>query len=83
MIRIAAEGIALDFAPDLGRIDGFAVTDGGRAVAPLHRAPWVGTEEELRQALEHGARDRVHALRPIEGQCGDSVVHLIQDLGSA
>jgi len=47
MIRIAANGITLDFVPELGRLDRFAVTMEGRTVAPLHRAPWVGTGEAM------------------------------------
>jgi len=39
MRRIAAHGIEADFAPDLGRLDALAVTDGGRRIAPLHHAP--------------------------------------------
>ncbi|ROU03696.1 hypothetical protein [Histidinibacterium lentulum] len=47
MIRIAARGIEAAFAAELGRLDGFTVSDGGQRIAPLHRAPWVGTGEAM------------------------------------
>ncbi|MEQ8967508.1 MAG: hypothetical protein RID91_16975 [Azospirillaceae bacterium] len=47
MIEVSAQGIAFAFAPDLGRLDRFAVEDEGRRIAPLHRAPWVGTDETM------------------------------------
>lgn len=47
MIGIAARGIALDFAADLGRIDEVRISDQGLQIAPLHRAPWVGTSEKI------------------------------------
>lgn len=45
MIRLAARGIRAAFLAHTGLLDGFTVTDGGRDIAPLHRAPWVGTDE--------------------------------------
>lgn len=43
MIAIAARGITFAFDPAIGLLERFEVTDGSRRVAPLHRAPWVGT----------------------------------------
>ncbi|WP_210528888.1 hypothetical protein [Rubellimicrobium arenae] len=42
--RLEAAGITLGFDPEGGVVTDLAVTDGGQTVAPLHRAPWVGTE---------------------------------------
>jgi hypothetical protein len=47
MINIRAEGIRFGFDARTGLLDGFAIEDEGRDVAPLHRAPWVGRNEEL------------------------------------
>lgn len=47
MIRIEAQGIAFDFRAETGLLDGFTVTDDERSIAPLHRAPWVDTDEEM------------------------------------
>lgn len=47
MMQIAANGITLDFDATLGLLERFTVTDGGRDIAPLHIAPWVGTGEAL------------------------------------
>jgi hypothetical protein len=47
MSGIAAAGIRVAFDARTGLLDGFTVTDGGRDVAPLHRAPWVGTDEGM------------------------------------
>ncbi len=47
MIKVSAQGIRFVFDANLGRLDGFTVTDGGREVSPLHRAPWVGTGEAM------------------------------------
>lgn len=47
MIEIAAQGIRFGFDPATGLLDGFTVTDAGRQIAPLHRAPWVGTGEAM------------------------------------
>lgn len=41
-MRLAARGIALRFVPEGGVLADLAVTDEGREVAPLHRAPWLG-----------------------------------------
>lgn len=47
MIEISARGITARFVAELGRLDAFEVNDKGRLIAPLHRAPWVGTSEEM------------------------------------
>ena len=41
-MRLETAGITCTFDPQSGQIEAFTVTDGGRAVAPLHRAPWIG-----------------------------------------
>lgn len=46
-LEIRAEGLRFGFDARTGLLDGFTVTDGGREVAPLHRAPWVGTGEAM------------------------------------
>jgi hypothetical protein len=48
---IAAEGIRVGFDPEGGFVTELAVEDGGRTVAPLHRAPWVGSGEALPEGL--------------------------------
>ena len=47
MTWIAATGIRAAFNARTGLLDGFTVEDEGREVAPLHRAPWVGTGEVM------------------------------------
>lgn len=47
MIRITAHGISFAFRPETGLLDGFTVRASGREIAPLHRAPWVGTDEVM------------------------------------
>jgi hypothetical protein len=47
MIGIAAAGIRARFDARTGLLESFTVEDGGRGIAPLHRAPWVGTEEVM------------------------------------
>lgn len=47
MTGIAADGIRAAFDARTGLLDGFTVEDGGRGIAPLHRAPWVGTTEAM------------------------------------
>lgn len=47
MIWIGAEGIAFGFRAETGLLDGFNVTDEGREIAPLHRAPWVDSGEVM------------------------------------
>ena len=42
--RISASGIRFDFFPRGGVLDGMTVTDAGRDIAPLHRAPWAEAE---------------------------------------
>jgi hypothetical protein len=44
---LTAKGIRLAFDPSLGLLDGLVVTDGGREISLLHRAPWVGTDERM------------------------------------
>lgn len=46
-VTVAALGIRFAFDARTGLLDGFEVEDGGRRVAPLHRAPWVGTGEAM------------------------------------
>ncbi len=43
-LRLAAEGVTLDFARDCGFIGPLVVMDGGRRVDLLHRAPWGADE---------------------------------------
>jgi hypothetical protein len=43
----SADGIRFAFDAGTGLLDGFTVTDDGVEVAPLHRAPWVGTDEVM------------------------------------
>ena len=45
MIQLKADGIELQFDPEFGMIAGFTVSDLGQDIAPLHTAPWVGTDE--------------------------------------
>jgi hypothetical protein len=40
--RLAADGIAATFEADCGFIATLTVRDGGRDIAMLHRAPWIG-----------------------------------------
>ena len=47
MTEVAAEGIRFGFDARTGLLDGFTVTDGGVEVTPLHRAPWVGSDEAM------------------------------------
>jgi hypothetical protein len=47
MTGIAADGIRVAFDARTGLLESFTVEDAGRAVAPLHRAPWVGTGEVM------------------------------------
>lgn len=47
MTLLAARGISFDFLPETGLLDCFTVTDEGREITPLHRAPWVGTPEVM------------------------------------
>jgi hypothetical protein len=46
-LTFGAKGIRFGFDARTGLLDGFTVADGGQEVAPLHRAPWVGTDEVL------------------------------------
>ena len=52
-----AQGISFGFDASTGLLDGFEVTDNGHKIAPLHRAPWVGTAEVMPPgAAPHMAR---------------------------
>ena len=46
-LTVAGSGIRFGFDARTGLLDGFEVEDGGQWVAPLHRAPWVGTSEAM------------------------------------
>lgn len=46
-MQIAAAGISFGFDARTGLLEGFAVEDQGARIAPLHRAPWVGTAEVM------------------------------------
>lgn len=52
MTKIAADGIRALFDARTGLLDGLVVTDGGREIAPLHRAPWVGTGEKMPEGAD-------------------------------
>lgn len=56
MTPLAAKGIRATFRAELGLIESFTVTDGGRDISPLHRAPWVDSEPLPRDAAPHLAR---------------------------
>ncbi len=49
--RIEAAGVAVRFDPSCGLVERLAVRDEGREVAPLHRAPWVGSDEPLPEGI--------------------------------
>ncbi|WP_299669690.1 hypothetical protein [uncultured Ruegeria sp.] len=51
MIELTATGIRLSFDLQLGLIESFTVNDGGLEISPLHRAPWVGTDEALPEGI--------------------------------
>ncbi|MCU0902957.1 MAG: hypothetical protein MUE83_03665 [Tabrizicola sp.] len=42
--HISAAGISFDFIPRGGVLDALKVTDAGRIIDPLHRAPWAAAE---------------------------------------
>ncbi len=46
-LTFSAQDIRFGFDARTGLLDGFTVTDQGREIAPLHRAPWVGTGEPM------------------------------------
>lgn len=46
-MQTLAEGISFDFDARTGLLDGFTVEDGAKRITPLHRAPWVGTDEAM------------------------------------
>jgi hypothetical protein len=56
MTDLSAKGIRATFRAELGLIESFTVTDGGREIAPLHRAPWVDAEPLPQDAAPHLAR---------------------------
>jgi hypothetical protein len=47
MTRLYADGIQFLFDAETGLLEELIVTDTGRRIAPLHRAPWVGTVEVM------------------------------------
>lgn len=47
MTRIAARGIRFEFDARSGKLDSFTVEEQGCQIAPLHRAPWVGTDRDM------------------------------------
>jgi hypothetical protein len=47
MTRISAQGVGVCFDATTGLLGNFTVEDQGRIIAPLHRAPWVGTGEAM------------------------------------
>jgi hypothetical protein len=48
---LEARGIRLRFEPEGGLLCDLAIEDRGRTVAPLHRAPWVDSGEDLPEGL--------------------------------
>lgn len=46
MTRLSAEGISVAVTAACGMLEGLVVERGGRRIAPLHRAPWVGRSGE-------------------------------------
>lgn len=44
-LTIKARNISCRFQPAFGLLESFSVHQDERSIAPLHRAPWVGTEE--------------------------------------
>ena len=52
-MRLAVEGISVGVTPVGGLLEGLAIEHGGRRLAPLHRAPWVGREELPADAAPH------------------------------
>jgi hypothetical protein len=72
MMKIAADGISLNFDPSLGIIECFEA--GGSA--PLHTAPWVGHEEMPADADPHLARlGGDFFCAPFAGREGQSPSH--------
>ena len=47
MIEVKATGIRFGFDAETGKLESFTIEDEGRQIAPLHRAPWVGTDEQM------------------------------------
>jgi hypothetical protein len=75
--RIEAAGIAVQFDPSCGIVERLVVVDEGREVAPLHRAPWVGSDEVLPEGTSpHLARLAGDFLcAPFASREGDSPQH--------
>lgn len=46
-MQIAAKGIRFEFDARTGKLAGLTVEDKRREIAPLHRAPWVDTDEQM------------------------------------
>ena len=62
MRELAARGIAARFDARTGWLADFAVDDGGRSIAPLHRAPWVSPEGDATEAMPPGAAPHMERL---------------------
>ena len=77
MERVEAQGIRAGFDPEGGFVTDLVVEDGGRAVAPLHRAPWVGSGDALPEGLPlHLARLQGDFLcAPFAASEGGSPMH--------
>ncbi|MCR9134508.1 MAG: hypothetical protein NXI27_00825 [Alphaproteobacteria bacterium] len=52
MTRVAAQGIRFEFDAQTGKLQSFTVEDQERQIAPLHQAPWVGTDENMPSDVE-------------------------------
>ncbi|MEL6519154.1 MAG: hypothetical protein AAFQ39_15670 [Pseudomonadota bacterium] len=44
---LATDTMGMSFDPRIGQIASFVVNDNAQQIAPLHRAPWVGTDTDL------------------------------------
>jgi hypothetical protein len=77
MDGIAAAGIRAGFDARTGLLESFTVEDQGRELAPLHRAPWVGTDEVMPpEAAPHLATlGGDFFCAPFAGNEGDSPLH--------
>ena len=47
LMQVGARGISFEFQADTGLLNGFTVEEEGQRITPLHRAPWVGTDEVM------------------------------------
>ncbi len=77
MDGIAAAGIRASFDGRTGLLESVTVEDQGRDVAPLHRAPWVGTGEVMPpEAAPHLATlGGDFFCAPFGGHEGDAPLH--------